>query len=472
VTAILDPVADLATEVSQSSAPPEPTSTDAVGRVKQKIDKKIEKANKKIDKATKKITKAAQRLNDVVGDGDLGDIEEIVGDILGNGNSNATPDIQPIEATPAPAPEVSAPALADEVGRVKQKVDKTAKKIDKATKKFTKAAQRLNDVIGGGDQGGDQEDALIDLPNVLDIVGIDGDILGNGNVNSTPDIQPIETAPAPAPEVSAPALTDEVGGVKQKIDKATKKLTKAAQRLDGVVGDGDQGGDQEDAPIGLLNVGDIVKIDGDILGNGNANATPDIQPIEATPTPAPEVSQSSAPAEPTSTDAVESVEEETTKAATEATEAAQGPSGVVEDGDQGAPIGLLNVGDIVRIDGDILGSGTAEEAPAPPIETTPTPVPEVSQSGAPAEPTSTDAVETVGQETTEATTAAAQEPTSAAEAAIRRLLSRRSLHVEPVFNETGTITAVNITDLTNSGSEEVITIDRTCALALLYPHQE
>ena len=574
--------------IGLSSAPAEPTPTDEVGRVKEKTTK-----------ADKKITKAAKRPTGVVGDGDqvgdedapigllnVGQIVRVDGDTLGSGTAEATPNIQPIDPTTTPAAEVSQsdalaePTSTDEVERVKQKTTK-------ADKKITKAAKRPTGVVEDGDQDGGQDgdqDAPVGLLNVGEIVVVDGDTLGSGSAEATPAIRPIETTHTPAPEVgqssplAEPTSADEVGRVKEKTTKADKKTTKAAKRPTGVVEDGDQNGSQDgdrDAPVGLLNVGEIVRIDSDILGNGNAEATPTIQPIESIPTPAPEVNQSSAPAEPTATDEVGRVKETTTKADKKITKAAKRPTGVVEDsdqdrgqdrdqgGNQDTLIGLLNVGETVS---DILGSGTAEATPARPVSSTPTPAPEVSQSNASAEPTSTDKAERVKQETTkaakkitkaaqgptggvekgdqdngqdrdrnvdkpvkvhgdtpgsgnapstsalqpnevppapapivsqssapsqststdaaeavvqettkatEADTGAAQEPTPAVEAAISRLLNRRSLHVEPVFNETtGTMVAVNVTDLTNSGSSEVITIKRTCALALALPHQE
>ena len=183
--------------------------------------------------------------------------------------------------------------------------------------------------------------------------------------------------------------------------------------------------------IDLTNVDVVVDV-GDILGGGNSQETPPPQPAEATPTPASEVSQTSTPAAPTSTEAA----------------------------------GLPDVGAIVDPVVDpvvgILAIGQPETIP---------------------EPTSTDAVESVKQETTEVAkettetakglTDAVKNTTQSANAVIGGLLGRRAFHVDSITNQTsGEVIAINITDLTNSGSDEVVTIDGTCAIALILPHQE
>jgi hypothetical protein len=116
-------------------------------------------------------------------------------------------------------------------------------------------------------------------------------------------------------------------------------------------------------------------------------------------------------------------------------------------------------------------------------ETAPTPAPEVSPSSTPAEPTQKDVVESVKPETTEAakeTTQAAHSPidrvedtTQAAKTVIGGALGRRSLSIEPIFNQdTGEVIGINIFDLTNTGSNEVVTLNRACALALALPYEE
>jgi len=422
--------------------------------------------------------------NDSIGLPDVDTIVDPVAEpvfgILGIGRPQTIPAPAPVvetatEATPAPDVSqfdaLAEPISTSTVESVVQETTEAATETTEAATETAEDAQAPTDVVG---------DTIVD-PVAEPVFGI----LGIGRPQTIPAPAPVveaATEATPAPDVtqfSAPAeptSTDAVESLVQETTEADTETTEAAQGPTGVAEDA-----TPDAPIGLLNVGEIVTVDVDFLGSGNAEATSD---IEATPTPAPDVSQSSAPAEPISTGTVESVVQETTEAATETTEDAQGPTDVVGDATQGAPIGLPNVGETETASVDVLDNGNAEATSTPQLtEAKPAPTPEVSQSSVPAEPTSTDPVESVEQEATEATketTGAAQEPTPAVEdasqgtkAVIGGLLSRRSLRVEPVFNgATETIIAVNITDLTNSGSDEVVTINRTCALALILPHQE
>ena len=469
------PVVETATEatpapdVTQIGAPAEPISTGTIESVVQETTE-----------AATETTEDAQAPTDVVGDTVVDPVAEPVFGILGIGRPQTIPAPAPVvetatEATPAPDVSqfdaLAEPISTSTVESVVQETTEAATETTEAATETAEDAQAPTDVVG---------DTIVD-PVAEPVFGI----LGIGRPQTIPAPAPVveaATEATPAPDVtqfSAPAeptSTDAVESLVQETTEADTETTEAAQGPTGVAEDA-----TPDAPIGLLNVGEIVTVDVDFLGSGNAEATSD---IEATPTPAPDVSQSSAPAEPISTGTVESVVQETTEAATETTEDAQGPTDVVGDATQGAPIGLPNVGETETASVDVLDNGNAEATSTPQLtEAKPAPTPEVSQSSVPAEPTSTDPVESVEQEATEATketTGAAQEPTPAVEdasqgtkAVIGGLLSRRSLRVEPVFNgATETIIAVNITDLTNSGSDEVVTINRTCALALILPHQE
>lgn len=229
--------------------------------------------------------------------------------------------------------------------------------------------------------------------------------------------------------------------------------------------------------IGLPNVDDIVRIVGD---GGNPQATPSPEPVA-------EGGHTSTPAVPTST-------ETASLPGTIVNPVVDPVIGILAIGEPetiAPPIvssstGLPNVGEVVKVVSDILSSGDPQAAPqaAPqPTEVAPTPVSEVGQSNAPAEPTSTDAGGSAKQDTTDVvkeTTEAGQGLTDAvnntaqsAEAVIGGLFGRRAFHVEPITNQTsGKVVAVNITDLTNSGSDEVVTVNRTCARALILPHKE
>jgi hypothetical protein len=444
-----------ALEVSESSAPVEPTSTDAVESVVQETTEAATVTTEAAQEPTSVVKGATQ-------DVQIGVLN--VGNILG---AEATPALQPVELPSIELQPIASPAL--EVSGSSASVEPTSTDVVESVVQettetataTTEAAQGPTDVVGGATEG-----VQIGLLNV-------GDILSSGDAVATPalqpielpsvELQPIETTLSPTLEVSEssapvePTSTDVVESVVQETTEGATVTTEAIQGPTSVV---------EATPTPSLEASE---------SSAPVEPTSTDVVVEATPTPPLETSESSAPVEPTSTVAAESVVQETTEVAAVTTEAAQEPTSVVEDATEDVQIGLLNV------DGT-LGSGNAETTSASqPTEVAPTSAPEVSQSSAPAEPTSTDAVENVEQKTTEATkeiTGVAQEPTPVVGDATQSAtalsgLSRRSLSVEPVFNQTtGTIIAVNIKDLTNSGSDEVVTINRTCALALILPHQE